>query len=147
MRWVTRAGARVDRTACPWLIRRFIDPEAEFVFVPAGVDPRAAGGEPFDVRGVRLGHRDDRCSFEAILAEYDLEGDAALVQMGRIVRDADAVIGRRRRPEAAGLVAFIEGLQTTQPDDLEKLRVTSPIYDALYAYCQARTASGRESER
>jgi len=140
MRWITRANAHVDRTACPWLILRFIDPEAEFGFVPAGTDPTTVEGEPFDMKGVRLGHRGQRCSFEAFLEDYDLASDPALAELGRIVRDADIAFGRNKRPEAAGLAAFIDGLQMTTPDDQERLRLSDPLYDALYAYCRGKVA-------
>jgi hypothetical protein len=140
VRWVTREHAHVDRTACPWLIRRFVDPEAEFVFVPTGTDPTTVEGEPFDMKGVRLGHREGRCSFEAFLEDYGLLSDPALVELGRIVRDADVAFGRDKRPESAGLVAFVDGLQVTTPDDQTKLRITAPVYDALYAYCQTKAA-------
>jgi hypothetical protein len=138
MRWVTRSNARVDRTACPWLIKRFIDPDAEFIFVPAGTDPSTVDGEPFDMKGVRLGHREGRCSFEAFLEDYGLASDLALVELGHIIRDADVPFGRGKRTESAGLVAFIDGMQATAPDDREKLQVTYPLYEALYAYCQIK---------
>jgi hypothetical protein len=82
MRWVTRRNAHIDRTACPWLIRRFVDPAAEFVFVQAGADLATVDGVPFDMRGAALGHRQGRCTFETFLAEYGLTSDAALVEMG-----------------------------------------------------------------
>ena len=138
MRWVTRRNAHIDRTGCPWLIRRFIDPDAEFVFVPATTDPAVVDGIPFDMRGVRLGHREGQCTFETFLAEYQLTDDPALVEMGRILREADVPHSRTRRREAAGIDAVISGFQLTTPDDQEKLRLTAPLYEALYAYCRRK---------
>ena len=138
MRWVTRRNAHIDRTGCPWLIRRFIDPTAEFVFVPADTNPADVDGTPFDMRGVKLGHREGRCTFETFLEEYDLTHDAALIEMGRILREADVPHSRTRRREAAGIDALVTGLQITTPDDQEKLRLTAPLYEALYAYCHRK---------
>jgi hypothetical protein len=140
MRWITRRNAHIDRTACPWLIRRFIDPQAEFAFVPAGTDPGTLDGIPFDMRGAALSHRQGRCTFETFLVEYRLTDDPALVEMGRILRDADVPPARTRRREAEGVDALIRGFQLTTPDDHEKLRLTAPLYDALYAYCQQKVA-------
>jgi hypothetical protein len=140
MKWVTRRNAHVDRTACPWLIRRFIDPGAEFAFVPADRDPATLDGHTFDMRGAEYGHEDVRCTFEVMVARHGLDADPALVEMGRIIRDADVPPSRTRRPEGAGLDAIIRGFQRTTPDDHEKLRLTAPLYDALYAYCQAKAA-------
>ncbi len=150
MRWVTRRNLHVDRTACPWLIRRFIDPEAEFVFVSTGAEPATVDGLTFDMRGGEYSHVDGRCTFEAMVERHRLEGDAALVEMGRIIRDADVPPGRTRRPEAAGLDALIRGFQRSTPDDGEKLRLTSPLYEALYTYCRMKVADrapGRPAAR
>jgi hypothetical protein len=146
MRWVTRRNAHIDRTGCPWLIRRFLDPEAEFVFVAADTDPAKLDGTPFDMRGVKLGHREGRCTFETFLEEYGLMHDTAPVEMGRILREADVVPSRTRRREAAGVDALITGFQITTPDDQEKLRLTAPLYEALYAYCRRKVEqqSGRD---
>jgi hypothetical protein len=138
MRWVTRRNAHIDRTGCPWLIRRFIDPAAEFAFVPADTDPATLDGIVFDMRGVKLGHRQGRCTFETFLDEYALTGDPALVEMGRILREADVPPSRTRRRESAGIDALITGFQITAPDDQEKLRLTAPLYEALYAYCRRK---------
>lgn len=140
MRWVTRRNAHIDRTACPWLIRRFIDSAAEFIFVPASTDPATVDGTAFDMRGAALTHRQGRCTFETFLTEYGLTGDAALVEMGRILREADVPPSRSRRREAEGIDAVIRGFQITTPDDQEKLRLTAPLYEALYAYCQRKVA-------
>jgi hypothetical protein len=147
MRWVTRRNAHIDRTGCPWLIRRFIDPDAEFVFVAADTKLSDVDGIPFDMRGVKLGHRDGRCTFETFLEEYHLTDDMALVEMGRILREADVPHSRTRRREAAGVDALITGFQMTTPDDQEKLRLTAPMYDALYAYCRRKVEQAPRDRR
>ena len=141
MRWITRQNLHIDRTACPWLIRRFIDPDAEFAFVPATADPSHLDGHTFDMRGAEYSHADGKCTFEVMLERHDLTGDKALVEMGRIIRDADVPPQRTRRAESSGIDAILRGLQLTVPDDYEKLRLTAPIYEALYAYCQAKLAA------
>lgn len=141
MRWVTRQNAHVDRTGCPWLIRRFVDPSAEFVFVPADSDPATLEGHTFDMRGAEYSHEGANCTFQVMVERHNLQSDVALVEMGMIIRDADVPPSRSRRPEGAGLDALIRGFQLSVPDDHEKLRVTAPLYDALYAYCQAKVAT------
>ncbi len=141
MRWVTRRNAHVDRTACPWLIARFVDPDAEFVFVPSDTDPATIDGRTFDMRGAEFTHEGTKCTFEVMVARCGLTGDLALVEMGRIIRDADVPPSRTRRPEGPGLDALIRGFQRSVPDDHEKLRLTTPLYDALYAYCEAKVAT------
>ena len=140
MKWVTRRNAHVDRTACPWLIRRFIDPAAEFAFVPSDTDPATIAGHSFDMRGGEYGHEDAKCTFEVMVERHGLQTDPGLAELGRIIRDADVPPNRTCRPEAAGLDALIRGFQLGTPDDHEKLRLTAPLYDALYAYCQAKAA-------
>lgn len=141
MRWVTRQNAHVDRTACPWLITRFIDAAAKFVFVPAKSDPATLDGHTFDMRGAEYSHEGDCCTFEVMVERHGLTSDPALVEMGRIIRDADVPPSRSRRSEGAGLDAIIRGFQLSTPDDHEKLRLTAPLYDALYRYCQAKVAA------
>ncbi|HYJ79255.1 MAG TPA: chromate resistance protein ChrB domain-containing protein [Longimicrobiaceae bacterium] len=142
MRWVTRSNANVDRIACPWLIRRFVDAEAEFVFVSRDTDPATiTDGIPYDMTGVELGHVDGRCSFESILVKYDLTGDPALVLLGRVVHGADIPADLGTSPlEAHGLRAMAYGFAALHgEDDHEKIRLESPLYDALYAWCRAQT--------
>jgi hypothetical protein len=137
MKWVTRRKARVDRIACPWLIRRFIDPEAEFLFVPDDQvmdTARREGARPFDVPGVELGHHGDRCSFDAFLAKYELT-DPALRALGEIVRGADTE-ARHLAREAWGLYAVASGFREITRDDVENMTLQFPVYDALYAYCR-----------
>lgn len=145
MKWVTRKNANVDRIACPWLIRRFVDKEAEFLFVPPEDVPVVAEREraiPFDAKGVELGHVDGRCSFESILVKYGLT-DAALGLLARIVHGADVPADIGIAPEAAGLKAIAHGFALVHGDnDHEKIRLETPLYDALYAWCQRRIHGG-----
>ena len=134
MRWATRRGCHVDRTACAWLVRRFLDPEAEFYFFE---DPAEApeGAELFDVAGARLSHQGDDCSFETFLKEYeDLWRDPVLAEISEIVHDADIMDERYGRPEAEGLDVIIRGMQLASSDDYVLLRRTGPVFDGLYAY-------------
>ena len=146
MRWITRRNVHVDRTSCPWLIRKFIDPRAEFLFVDPHTDPSTLDGHTFDMRGAEYSHEGDKCTFQVMLARHNLCGDPALVEMGRIIRDADVPPSRTRRPESAGLDALIRGFQLSVADDHEKLLLTRPVYDALYAYCQAKIAEPRPKQ-
>ena len=129
MKWATRGHCHVDRAACAWLIRRFIDPDAEFVFVS---DPEEvpADATPFDMRGVELGHRDGGCSFEAFLAKYELD-DPALVRIAEIVHDADLEDERYGAPEARGLDAALRGLSLVR-DDHEMIATAAAVFDGLY---------------
>jgi hypothetical protein len=141
MKWVTRKNANVDRIACPWLIKRFIDPDAEFSYVGRDDVMRFAKSEnaiPYDVPGVELGHVDGRCSFESILMKYNL-ADPALQLLGRIVHGADVPEDISIEPEAAGLRAIAHGFASIhQAEDHKKLALETPMYDALYVWCQNR---------
>jgi len=142
MRWITRERPKIDRVACPWLIARFIDREADFLFVPpAAVLPVAAetGATPYDVEGVELSHDGPLCSFDAFLAKYGLASDDALAQLAVIVRGADTA-RLDLAPECAGLLAVSLGLSRLYHDDHEQLGHGFLIYDALYAWLrEART--------
>ena len=139
MRWITREHVKVDRVACPWLIKRFVDKDAEFLFVPEGELLAAASREnatPFDatrLKEVKLNHRGDRCTFEAILEDFKLT-DPALVRLGRIVRAADVQGQEHVAPEGLGLRAMAEGFAALGISDEERLKREFPVYDALYAY-------------
>ena len=146
MRWITRRDIHVDRTSCPWLIRKFIDPRAEFAFVDPGAEVADLDGYTFDMRGAEYAHVGDKCTFQVMLERHHLDSDPALVEMGRIIRDADVPPSRTRRPESSGLDALIRGFQMTVPDDHEKLVLTRPVYDALYAFCQAKVAEPRPKQ-
>ncbi len=141
MKWITRQNLHIDRTACAWLIRRSIDPDAVFVFVPADTDPALLDGHTFDMRGAEYSHEDGQCTFQVMVARHGLDRDPAVVEMGRIILDADVPPSRTRRPEAAGVAAVITGYQVTTPDDEEKMRRTTSFYDALYAYCETKIAT------
>lgn len=142
MKWITRENAKVDRVACPWLIRRFIDKEAEFLFVPAAEVMRRAEAEgaiPYDVPGVPLGHVKGQCSFEAIVDHYGLEKDLGLRRLARIVHAADVPADDAIAPEGAGLRAIAEGFAEVHgKDDHRKIVLETPVYDALYAWCSSR---------
>jgi hypothetical protein len=141
MLWVTRSHIHVDRVACPWLIRRFVDSEAEFLFVAASEVAAVAermGAIPFDAPGVELGHHNDACSFDAILAKYGLK-DRALHRLAKIVNAADTD-RMNMDPPAAGLEAIATGYGLRFPDDLENLERQFEVYDALYAWCRLEIA-------
>jgi hypothetical protein len=131
--WVTRPRPHIDRTACAWLIRRFIDPEATFAFAADPEGATALGGTPFDMRGVELGHHEGRCSFETILHKYRLE-DAALHEIASMIHDADLDDEKFHSPESPGLDALVRGLGLVTADDHELLRYTDRLYDGLYAW-------------
>lgn len=143
MKWVTREKAKVDRIACPWLIKRFVDAEAEFIFVAAdrvGEVARQTGAIPFDTPGAELTHfKEDgreRVSFDAVIRKYELR-DPALLEMAKIVRGADARIPDAPA-ESAGLEAAAAGFRAVAKDDHENMRLQFPLYDALYKYCRGR---------
>jgi hypothetical protein len=139
MKWITRERVKVDRVACPWLIKTFIDPEATFLFVPADKITELAEAEgaiPFDAPGVELGHREGKCSFEAMVEKYRIE-DPAIQLLAKILHGADTSKDLHRRPEAPGLKAIAEGFRHLGlSDDHEILAKEFIVYDALYAYCQ-----------
>jgi hypothetical protein len=147
MKWITREKVKVDRVACPWLIRKFVDKDAEFHFVPADKvleEAEHLGATPFDVKGVELGHHGKECSFEAILKKYDLAGDSALVLLAKIVNGADTDNTLWHQPEGAGLEAIAEGFRHLGfKDDHEINAAEWIVYDALYAYCQEMVRQGK----
>jgi len=138
MKWVTRERPKTDRIACPWLIRRFIDPEAEFLYVPADKVLEVAqdeGALSYDAPGARFTHRDRLCSFEVLVEEYELD-DPALHLLARIVHGADVAEDLDATPQSAGLKAVAEGFSYAEPDDHRQLELELPVYDALYAWCR-----------
>ena len=143
MRWITRENVKVDRVACPWLIKRFVDRDAEFLFVPESELLARAKGEdaiPFDATrlpDVKLNHRGERCTFEAILEDFNLT-DPALQRLGLIVRAADVKGQEHAAPEGLGLRAIADGFSRLGISDAERLQQEFPVYDALYAYAQQR---------
>ena len=147
MKWITREHVKVDRVACPWLIRKFVDPQAEFVFAPAEQVMEIAsrtGAIPYDVSGVELGHHGKECSFDAIVKKYGLEGNPALMLLARIVNGADTDNTLWNQPESAGLEAVAEGFAHLGfKDDHEINAAEWIVYDALFAYCQNAVRRGQ----
>lgn len=147
MKWITREHVQVDRVACPWLIRKFVDPAAEFLFVPADQVLAVAereGATPYDVKGVELGHHDKECSFDAILKKYGLSADPALSLLGRIVNGADTDNSLWNQPESAGLKAVARGFRDLGfKDDHEINAAEWIVYDALYAYCWQKVSEAK----
>jgi len=138
MKWVTRSHVHVDRIACPWLITRFIDSDAEFLFVPASqieTVVKETGATPFDAAGVELGHKEGRCSFESIIVKYDLK-EPGLLRMARVIHAADVSEDIDTDPIARGLEAIATGYSLRFPEDLENLEHQFEVYDALYAWCR-----------
>lgn len=147
MKWITREKVKVDRVACPWLIRKFVDKDAEFFFVPADrVQTEAVrlGATPYDVPNVELGHQGKECSFDAIVQKYGLDKDPALVLLARIVNGADTDNSLHHQPEGPGLAAIAEGFRHLGfKDDHAVNDAEWIVYDALYAYCREMLAQGR----
>ncbi len=146
MKWITREHVKVDRVACPWLIRKHIDPDAEFLFVPTGDVMAVAAREkaiPYDVKDVELGHHGKECSFDALVKKYGLDGDPAMVLLAKIVNGADTDNTLWHQPEAAGLNAIAEGFRHLGfADDHAIVAAESIVYDALYAYCREMVRRG-----
>ena len=143
MKWITRSHVKVDRVACPWLIRRFVDSDAEFLFVPKSrVEETAneSGAIPFDAPGVELGHKDGKCSFETIIAKYGLT-DPALLRMAEIVHAADIASELGKDVIAPGLKAIAIGYSLRFPYDPENLERQFEVYDALYAWCRLQVVT------
>jgi hypothetical protein len=139
-KWVTREHPKIDRIACPWLISRFVNPEAEFIYVPAAEVSKVAadvGGTPYDIEAVKFGHVGDRCSFDAIVDTYGIK-DPALDRLATIVRGADTS-SPDLTPQCEGLLAISYGLSSNFPDDHEMLKHGMIVYDALYTWCRLET--------
>jgi hypothetical protein len=145
MKWVTRENPKTDRIACPWLIRKFIDPDAEIVYVPKdevlGYAERE-GATSFDAPGARYTHRDGMCSFETLIAEYKLD-DPALALMARVVHGADVSEDRDVTAQSAGLEAIAHGFALLEVDDQRQLALELPVYDALYAWAKEQVSTGQ----
>ena len=147
MKWITREKVKVDRVACPWLIKKFVDKNAECNYIPADrlmAEASRLGASPFDAPGAELGHHGQECSFEAILKKYNLTGDPALVLLGKIVNGADTDNTLYSQPEGPGLNAIAEGFRHLGfKDDPEINAAEWIVYDALYAYCQEMIRRGK----
>jgi hypothetical protein len=147
MKWITREHVKVDRVACPWLIKKFVDPKAEFFFVPAARvrdEAMRLNAIPFDIEGAEIGHHGKECSFDAILKKYGLTRDPALALMGKIVNGADTDNTLHNQPEGPGLNAIAEGFRHIGlQNDHEINKAEWIVYDALYAYSQEMVRQGR----
>src|SRR2546423_7560418 len=147
MKWVTREKVKVDRVACPWLIEKFIDPAAEFIFVPVDKVMKVAAEQnaiPYDVKGVEFGHHGKECSFDALVKKYGLDKDPALVLLAKIVNGADTDNSLWNQPESAGLNAIAEGFRHLGfKNDHEQIAAEEIVYDALNAYCQEKVHRGK----
>jgi len=139
LKWVTRQNVHVDRTACPWLIKKFVDPKAEYFFVPVEKMEETVKKEkaiPYDTHGAELGHHGDKCSFDAIVEKFIIK-DPAVLELANIVRAADTN-KMEAAPEAAGLEAIMTGFGITSKDDYETINKASPVYEALYTNCKLK---------
>ena len=147
MKWITREHVKVDRVACPWLIRKFVDPQAQFLFVPLAQVAQVAAREnatSYYCQGDELGHHGKECSFDAIIKKYKLGADPALVLLAKIVNGADTDNSLWHQPESAGLNAIAEGFrQMGFQDDIAQNHAEWIVYDALYAYCQEMIKRGK----
>ncbi|MEO8468300.1 MAG: chromate resistance protein ChrB domain-containing protein [Chloroflexota bacterium] len=145
MQWVTREHPKTDRIACPWLIRKFIDPDAEIVYLPRDevlAYATSRGAISFDAPGARYTHRDGLCSFEVLIEDNALRGDPALALMARVVHGADVSEDADATPQSAGLQAIADGFALLEVDDLRQLELELPVYDALYAWARREVAGG-----
>ena len=139
MKWITRARPKTDRIACPWLIAKFIDPDAEILYVPAGqvlTEAQRQDAVSFDAPGARYDHRDSKCTFEVLIEDHHLDGDPALVRLAKIVHAADIADDLGTDPAGPGLLAIGLGGLEVEPDDYQLLAKGRFVYDALYAWCQ-----------
>jgi hypothetical protein len=147
MKWITREHVKVDRVACPWLIKKFVDPQAQFLFVSADKVAQIAkqtGATSYDCKDDELGHHGQQCSFDAIVRKYALDKDPALVLLAKIVNGADMDNSLWNQPESAGLNAIAEGFRHLGfADDMEQNKAEWIVYDALYAYCQQMVQHGK----
>ena len=141
MKWITREHPHVDRVACPWLIARFVDKRAEFIYVPAAeveAEAKRQGATPYDIKDAALGHHGAECSFDAFVRTYDLEKDAAMVYMAQVIRGADTA-DKTVTPESIGVESLLEGIRLLHhPDDQAQREASYPVLDALYAYCRGK---------
>jgi hypothetical protein len=143
-RWITREHPRVDRVACPWLIERFVDKDAEFLYVASdkvAAEAKRAGATPYDIKDADLGHHGAECSFDAFVHRYALDKDPAMAYMAKVIRGADTD-DKDLTPESRGVEALLDGVRAMHhPNDQEQRRASRPILDALYAYCQSKVKS------
>jgi hypothetical protein len=142
MKWITREHPRVDRVACPWLIEKFVDTSAEFVYVPTdkvSAEAQRLGATAYDVQDAELGHHGPECSFDAFVHKYALDTDPAMAYMAKVIRGADTT-DKTITPESIGVEALLEGIRALHhPDDQKQREASRPILEALYAYCRSKT--------
>lgn len=141
MRWITREHPKVDRVACPWLIERFIDDAAEFLYAPAdrvATEAARTGATPYDVKDAELGHHGAECSFDAFVRKFELDADPAMAYMAKVIRGADTS-DKSLTPESVGIEALLDGIRLLHhPDDQAQRKASAPVFDALYAYCKEK---------
>jgi len=142
MKWITREHPRVDRVACPWLIERFVDKTAEFVYVPSDTvasEAKRIGATPYDIKDVELGHHGPECSFDAFVHKYSLDKDPAMAMMAKVIRGADTS-DKTITPESIGVEALLDGIrELNYPNDQKQREASRPVLEALYAYCRSKT--------
>jgi hypothetical protein len=150
MKWITREHPRVDRVACPWLIEKFVDKQAEFIYVPTdqvASEAEKRGATPYDIKDAQLGHHGAECSFDAFVHTYGLDNDPAMAYMAKVIRGADTD-DKTLTPESRGVEALLDGVRALHhPDDQAQRIASYPVLDALYAYCRERTSSGGRTPR
>ena len=143
MKWITREHPRVDRVACPWLIERFVDKQAEFIYVPSDqvtAEAKKRGATPYDIKDVELGHHGPECSFDAFVHKYSLDKDPAMAYMAKVIRGADTA-DKSLTSESVGIEAVLDGIRMLHhPDDQAQRKASAPVFDALYEYCKGKTA-------
>jgi hypothetical protein len=143
MKWITREHPRVDRVACPWLVQRFVDKDAEFIYVPSDQvarEARRTGATPYDIKDVELGHHGAECSFDAFVHKYKLDKDPAMAYLAKVIRGADTE-DKTVTSESVGVEALLDGIRVMyQPDDQAQRKASIPVLDALYAYCKEKVA-------
>src|SRR5438034_7362517 len=141
MKWITREHPRVDRVACPWLIGRFVDKQAEFLYVPSdqvAAEAQKRGATPYDIKDVELGHHGPECSFDAFVHKYGLDKDPAMAYMAKVIRGADTA-DKTITPESQGVEAILDGIRHVHyPNDQKQREASRPLLDALYAFCQKK---------
>lgn len=141
MKWITREHPRVDRVACPWLVQRFVDKDAEFIYVKAETvasEAKRLGATPFDIKDVELGHHGPECSFDAFVHKYGLDKDPAMAYMAKVIRGADTS-DKNITPESVGVEALLDGMRLLHyPDDQAQRKASAAVLDALYAFCQEK---------
>ena len=142
MKWITREHPRVDRVACPWLVEKFVDKTAEFIYVPTDkvmAEAQRLGATPYDVKDVELGHKGPECSFDAFVHKYALDKEPAMALMAKIIRGADTA-DKTITAESVGVEALLDGVrELNYPNDQKQREASRAVLDALYAYCRTKT--------